>query len=106
MPDLDLDTPAGPTRVYTLLHEAKPVLLNFGAPRRIDISSWAERVRAVDVRFTGTWELPVLGKVASPTAVLVRPDGHVGWVDRGAEEPLTDALTSWFGPKPPPPDER
>jgi 3-(3-hydroxy-phenyl)propionate hydroxylase len=106
MPDLDLDTPAGPTRAYTLLHEAKPVLLSFGAPRRIDISSWAERVRAVDVRFTGTWELPVLGKVASPTAVLVRPDGHVAWVDCGAEEPLTDALTSWFGPKPPPPDER
>ncbi|MET0782493.1 MAG: FAD-dependent monooxygenase, partial [Microbacterium sp.] len=101
MPDLDIDTAAGPTRVYTLLHEATPVLLDFGARERFDISPWAERVRAVDARFAGTWELPVLGKVDAPTAVLVRPDGHVAWVDHGTQEPLTDALTRWFGPVPP-----
>ena len=98
MPDLDLDTPGGATRVYGLLHEAEPVLLNFAGANRIDISSWADRVRAVDVRFSGTWELPVLGTVESPTAVLVRPDGHVAWVESGTEEPLADALTRWFGP--------
>lgn len=101
MPDLDIDTAAGPTRVYTLLHEATPVLLDFGARERFDISPWAERVRAVDARFAGTWELPVLGKVDAPTAVLVRPDGHVAWVDHGTQEPLADALTRWFGPIPP-----
>lgn len=100
MPDLDLDIPPGPTRVYTLLHEAEPVLLNFDEPGRIDISPWADRVRVVDARFTGTWELPVLGKVASPAAVLIRPDGHVAWVERGTDEPLADALTRWFGPNP------
>lgn len=97
IPDLDVDTAVGPTRVYALLHEAKPMLLNFAAAGRIDISAWADRVRTVDARFTGTWELPVLGKVAAPTAVLVRPDGHVAWVEDGTEETLTDALTRWFG---------
>jgi len=97
MPDLDVDTAIGPTRVYALLHEAKPLLLNFAAAGRIDISAWADRVRAVDAGFTGTWELPVLGKVASPTAVLVRPEGHVAWVEGGTDETLAEALTRWFG---------
>ncbi|GAA1962649.1 FAD-dependent monooxygenase [Microbacterium deminutum] len=96
MPDLDLDTPAGPTPVYALLHDARPLLLDFGR-RRIDVGPWRDRVRAIDVRFTGRWELPVLGEVASPSAVLVRPDGHVAWVEAGTTEPLTDALTRWFG---------
>ena len=32
MPDLDLDTADGPLRIYALLHEARPVLLNLGEP--------------------------------------------------------------------------
>ncbi len=106
MPDLDLDTSRGPTRVYALLHEARPVLLDFAGPGRLDISPWGDRVRALDVRFTGAWELPVLGEIAAPTAVLVRPDGHVAWVDPGTGESLTDALTRWFGPESQSPDER
>ncbi|QGU03476.1 FAD-dependent monooxygenase [Corynebacterium comes] len=98
MPDLDIVTSAGSTRVYALLYEARPVLIDFAGPRRIDASSWADRVRAVDAEFRGVWELPVLGEVAPPTAVLVRPDGHVAWVEDGAEEPLGDALRNWFGP--------
>ena len=97
MPDLHVDTAIGSTRVYALLHEAKPLLLNFAAAGRTDISAWADRVRTVDARFTGTWELPVLGEVESPTAVLVRPDGHVAWVEGSTDEILTDALTRWFG---------
>ena len=105
MPDLALDTGSGPTRTYTLLHEAKPVVLNFAAAQRIDISPWGDRVRTVDAAFTGAWELPVLGEVPPPTAVLIRPDGHVAWVENGTDEPLTDALTRWFGPATaPPPD--
>ncbi|HXA42951.1 MAG TPA: FAD-dependent monooxygenase [Candidatus Solibacter sp.] len=97
MPDLDLVTPMGPTRVFAFLHEAKAVLLNLGAPGRFDITPWADRVQLVDVEYAGVWELPVLGEVAAPTAVLVRPDGHVAWVGEGTDEGLGDALTSWFG---------
>jgi 3-(3-hydroxy-phenyl)propionate hydroxylase len=98
MPDLDLETRAGPTRVYAMLHEAEPLLLDFAGRTRIDRSPWADRVRAVDARFTGTWELPVLGNVEPPAAVLVRPDGHVAWADPGPDATPTDALTRWFGP--------
>ncbi|WP_159599697.1 FAD-dependent monooxygenase [Agromyces humi] len=97
MPDLDLETAAGPIRVFELLHGAEPVLLNFAEAGRLDIGSWTDRVRVADARYSGPWELPVLGEVAPPSAVLVRPDGHVAWVDPGAGEPLIAALTRWFG---------
>jgi 2-polyprenyl-6-methoxyphenol hydroxylase-like FAD-dependent oxidoreductase len=98
MPDLDLVTPDGPLRVYTLLHEARPVLLNLGEPGCLDITPWADRVQLVDARYVGRWELPALGPVAAPTAVLIRPDGYVAWVGDRSELGLADALTSWFGP--------
>jgi len=98
MPDLDLDTANGPTRVFTLLHDAKPVLLNLAEPNRLEITPWAERVRLVDARFTGAWRLPLLDEVTPPTAVLIRPDGYVGWVGQGTDHRLTDALSHWFGP--------
>jgi 2-polyprenyl-6-methoxyphenol hydroxylase-like FAD-dependent oxidoreductase len=98
MPDLDLVTANGPRRVFTLLHDARPVLLHLGEPGALDIASWADRVQLVDARYAGVWELPVLGAVAAPTAVLIRPDGHAAWVGDGTEQGLLDALTTWFGP--------
>jgi 3-(3-hydroxy-phenyl)propionate hydroxylase len=97
MPDLDVITSGGPVRVFTLLHEAKPVLLNLGEPGGVAIMAWAERVNLVDAGYAGEWELPVLGVVTAPTAVLVRPDGYVAWVGDGTETGLRDALTAWFG---------
>ncbi len=97
MPDLDLVTAHGPLRVFTLLHEARPVLLNLGEPARLDITPWADRVQLIDATFAGTWELPVLGHVAAPAAVLIRPDGYVAWVGDGTATGLRDALTTWFG---------
>jgi 2-polyprenyl-6-methoxyphenol hydroxylase-like FAD-dependent oxidoreductase len=97
MPDLDLVTESGPRRVFTLLHDARPVLLNFDEPGAVDIGPWAERVKRIDARYAGVWELPVLGAVAAPTAVLIRPDGHVAWVGDGTDQGLRDALTAWFG---------
>ena len=97
MPDLDLVTANRPRRVFTLLHDARPVLLNLGEPGTLDITPWADRVRRVDARYAGVWELPVLGAVAAPTAVLIRPDGHVAWVGDGTDHGLRDALTTWFG---------
>jgi 2-polyprenyl-6-methoxyphenol hydroxylase-like FAD-dependent oxidoreductase len=100
MPDLDLVTESGPRRVFTLLHEARPILLNLGEPgaHASASSPWTDRVKRVDARYAGAWELPVLGAVAAPTAVLIRPDGHVAWVADGTDQGLGDALTTWFGP--------
>jgi 2-polyprenyl-6-methoxyphenol hydroxylase-like FAD-dependent oxidoreductase len=98
MPDLDLVTESGPRRVFTLLHDARPVVLNLGEPGAFDILPWADRVRLIDARYAGVWELPVLGAVAAPTAVLLRPDGYVAWAGGGTDDGLRDALTTWFGP--------
>jgi 2-polyprenyl-6-methoxyphenol hydroxylase-like FAD-dependent oxidoreductase len=98
MPDLDLVTANGPLRVFTLLHDARPVLLNFGEPGAFDITPWADRVQMIDAKYEGTWELPALGSVAAPTAVLIRPDGYVAWVGDVTQPGLVEALTTWFGP--------
>jgi 3-(3-hydroxy-phenyl)propionate hydroxylase len=98
MPDLDLVTADGPLRAFTLLHAAKPVLLNLGEPGGFDITPWADRIQLIDAEYVGLWELPVLGAVTAPTAVLIRPDGYVAWVGEGTHLGLTDALTTWFGP--------
>jgi 3-(3-hydroxy-phenyl)propionate hydroxylase len=98
MPDLDLVTAKGALRVFTLLHAARPVLLNLGEPGGFDITSWADRVQLVDAEYVGTWELPALGTVTAPTAVLVRPDGYVAWVGDRTQLGFADALTTWFGP--------
>jgi 2-polyprenyl-6-methoxyphenol hydroxylase-like FAD-dependent oxidoreductase len=98
MPDLDLVTPDGPLRAFTLLHDAGPVLLKLGQPGGFDITPWADRVSSMEAKYDGTWELPVLGQVTSPTAVLIRPDGYVAWAGDRTHVGLTDALTTWFGP--------
>ncbi len=99
MPDLDVISKRGPLRIYTLLHKAQPALLNFNAnDGTFDIMHWRDRVQSIDCRYDGAWELPALGNVAAPSAVLIRPDGHVAWVGDSSGEGLTDALTTWFGP--------
>ncbi len=85
IPDLDLATADGPLRLVTLLHDARPVLLNLGEPGDLDIAPWADRVQLVDAQYDGEWELPVLGAVTAPAAVLIRPDGHVAWVGDGTD---------------------
>ena len=102
MPDLDLVTADGPLRVFTLLHDARPVFLNLGEPGAFDIAPWADRVQMIDAEHVGAWELPALGAVTAPTAVLIRPDGHVAWVGDLTEPGPVDALTTWFGPSHPP----
>jgi 2-polyprenyl-6-methoxyphenol hydroxylase-like FAD-dependent oxidoreductase len=98
MPDLDLVTPNGPLRVFILLHAARPVLLNLGEPGGFDITPWADRVQLIDARCLGAWELPVLGAVPAPAAVLIRPDGYVAWSGDPTHPSLPGALTTWFGP--------
>ena len=97
MPDLDIVTADGEKRVYALLHWARPLLINLGEPGSIDMSGWDDRVQLLDAKYSGAWELPALGAVAAPTAVLIRPDGYVAWVGEQTHSGLTDALTKWFG---------
>ena len=97
MPDLDLTTADGPVRVFQLLHTAEPVLLNLGEPGSADITPWADRVQLIEARYGGLWELPVLGTVTAPTAVLIRPDGHVAWAGGHTDTGMRDGLASWFG---------
>jgi hypothetical protein len=106
MPDLDLITADGPLRVYSLFHEARPALLNLAEPGAIDVTPWADRVPLVDATYSGPWELPVLGEVPAPTAVLIRPDGHVAWVGEGTDAGLDDALSTWFGQRSAPGESR
>jgi 3-(3-hydroxy-phenyl)propionate hydroxylase len=98
MPDVDVDTSRGRVRVYRLMHDARPLLLNFGERGTLDIQSWRERVQSIDAQYDGTWELPAIGEVSAPAAVLIRPDGYVAWVGDGTDRGLVDALTKWFGP--------
>jgi 2-polyprenyl-6-methoxyphenol hydroxylase-like FAD-dependent oxidoreductase len=95
MPDLEVARADGPVRVFELLHGAKAVLLNLGEAG--GIAPWGDRVHLIDAEYSGVWELPVLGAIAAPTAVLVRPDGYVGWVQDARDVRLHEALTTWFG---------
>jgi len=97
MPDLDLVTPDGPRRVFTLLHDAKPLLVKLVEAGSLDMVPWVDRVQLVDADCVGVWDLPVLGAISAPTAVLIRPDGYVAWVGDGTDTGLRDALTTWFG---------
>ena len=98
MPDLDLVTANGPLRVFSLLHGARPLLLNLAQPGGLDITPWADRVQSIDAKYAGPWELPAFGAVSAPTALLIRPDGYVVWVGDQTQLGLPEALTTWFGP--------
>ena len=98
MPDLDLVTASSPLRVFTLLHGARPLLLNLAEPGGFHSTPWADRVQQIDATYRGIWELPVLGAVTAPTAALILPDGYVAWVGDSTSLVLHEALTTWFGP--------
>jgi hypothetical protein len=93
--DLDIATADGPLRAYELMYDARPVLFNFDQPRVLDITPWTDRVQLIDAECGGGWELPVLGSVSAPVAVVIRPDGYGAWVGDDTDTGLRDALTTW-----------
>lgn len=99
MPDLDLITSDGPRRVFSLLHRGRAVLLDLAdAPDALDqAAAWFGRVLCLHAQCDGPWELPELGQVTAPSAVLIRPDGHVAWVGEGTVQGLGDAMHKWCG---------
>jgi 2-polyprenyl-6-methoxyphenol hydroxylase-like FAD-dependent oxidoreductase len=107
MPDLDLKlNPAtgaaagtGTTRVFELLRDGRPLLLNLAETGRLELGDWADRVKMIEATHDGEWRLPVIGEVQAPTAMLVRPDGYVAWVDApdSCDAGLSTALGTWFG---------
>jgi 3-(3-hydroxy-phenyl)propionate hydroxylase len=97
MPDLDLETADGPTRVFEQMHDARPLFLNLDDPETFDIAPWSDRVKSIEATTEDPWILPVIGEVPTPAAVLIRPDGHVAWVGQGNTDGLTEALTTWSG---------
>jgi hypothetical protein len=97
MPDLDLVVAGRPLRMFRLLHAARPVLLNLGPPGALDRRPRPGPVQLVDASYAGPWELPVLGPVPPPAAVLIRPDGYVAWAGDVADAELPRALATWFG---------
>jgi 3-(3-hydroxy-phenyl)propionate hydroxylase len=98
MPDIDLITADGPLRAFALLHKARPVLLNLSRTDAFDLAPWHDRVQWVNADCVGKWELPILGAFPAPTAVFIRPDGHVAWVGNSTWSGLADALNLWVGP--------
>lgn len=97
VPDLELTTFNGSTRIYEHLHHANPLLLDLDPTAKLDSTPWRDQIRHIDASYTGTWELPVLGEVQPPSAVLIRPDGYVAWAGTRTDTGLDTALTTWFG---------
>jgi flavin-dependent dehydrogenase len=97
MPDLDITTDHGPTRVFALLHDARPVVLSLAGAATREPASSADRVKVVAATTDATCELPVVGEVDVPPALLIRPDGHVAWTGELDDASLRDALNTWFG---------
>jgi 2-polyprenyl-6-methoxyphenol hydroxylase-like FAD-dependent oxidoreductase len=89
VPDLTLDDGR---RVASLLHKARPVLLDLcGGAAATGAHGWADRVDIVEAELAD-----------GPAAILIRPDGYVAWAadDFGPNDAhnLQAALTRWFGP--------
>ena len=97
VPDLELTTSNAPTRIYELLHHADPLLVDLDPASELGTTRWRDRVQRIVATFTGRWELPVLGEVEPPSALLIRPDGYVAWAGTGTDTGLLHAMTTWFG---------
>jgi 2-polyprenyl-6-methoxyphenol hydroxylase-like FAD-dependent oxidoreductase len=98
IPDAEVITQKGTVRMFSLLHTQRTVLLDFeNLPERATAAS--ETIDYVGAQKTvRQWRLPVVGWVDVPSALLVRPDGHVAWVSSDTDSHgLTEALDALKG---------
>lgn len=86
MPDLDLLTDDGATRLSALMHDGRGVLLQLDNLTP-SMRGWDDRVRHVTAKAADGIDAD---------AVLIRPDGHVCWASPNPTG-LTGALNRWFG---------
>lgn len=91
-----LGTDRGWTDVVELLGSGRAQLLLFGGGSgrdgyRVEAAPWTEVLNIVEV--DAEPDIPY-------EALLVRPDGYVGWVPEPAGESLADALAVYFGHRP------
>jgi 3-(3-hydroxy-phenyl)propionate hydroxylase len=105
VPDADLKTTDGATRVHELLHAARPVLLDLRGSAEVAAAAqgWTDRVDLLEARSEDDhWPVPAVGAVPAPAALLIRPDGHVAWAAAAGGTPdtsaLRTALATWCGP--------
>ena len=97
MPDLDLVTADGPLGSSSCCTTPGRCCSTSVSPVASTSLHGLTGSGSIDADYVGEWELPVLGAVTAPTAVLIRPDGYVAWVGDGTDDGLRDALTTWFG---------
>ncbi|HEX3783076.1 MAG TPA: FAD-dependent monooxygenase [Pseudonocardiaceae bacterium] len=99
VPDLDLKTADGTMRLYELLHQGRPILLDFDGGLAPAVQGWSDRVDHIEaIRAADHWAIPAVGRIPASAALLIRPDGHVAWLPESAVD-LRTALTTWFGPE-------
>jgi 3-(3-hydroxy-phenyl)propionate hydroxylase len=103
VPDVSIRSGGTTSRIYNLLHPAKTVLLDFSDSDQLGTATaaWQGRVNVIQASCSPEpWALPGAGTVAVPTALLIRPDGYVGWVNDGGHDlpGLRESLTTWCGP--------
>jgi bifunctional hydroxylase/dehydrase len=98
IPPLALDRRGRCTSAAELLHSGRGVLLDLAdnPVLRGRAEGWTDRVDMVTATPSG---LRPADPLHGTTAVLLRPDGHVGWAAPGSDHDLPMALDRWFGPR-------
>jgi 2-polyprenyl-6-methoxyphenol hydroxylase-like FAD-dependent oxidoreductase len=90
-PDLALTTDTGEIRLATLMHAARPVLVDLTPGHRLRdaANGWKDRIEIT----VGRSDEPLDG-------ILVRPDGYTAWAAAAQDSDLAgldQALVTWFG---------
>jgi len=103
VPDIPISSTDRGKRVFDLLEAARPVLLDFSnTADLVDVAAaWAGRIDIVKADCpSDAWPVPGVGTIRAPSALLIRSDGYVSWVNDADKDLnlLRQGLTTWCGP--------